>query len=366
MKVKLEDVCGRGTSNLKQSDIVNMTGKYPVYGASGYIGSVDFYHQRKPYVAVVKDGAGIGRTALCPAKSSVIGTMQYLLPKNNVLPEYLYYVVRYMHLEKYFTGATIPHIYFKNYKNEEFYLSTLEEQNQIINVLETCENILEMRKKELKYLDDLIKARFVEMFGDPKYNIMKWPVYLLRDLFTIGSSKRVYQSDQVQNGIPFLRISDLINRIEKGDETAKLFITEELYEELRANNLVPVAGDILVTSRGTLGQCYEVREQDKFYFQDGMISWLYNRNEKITNIYLVYLFQMPGFRLQIDEVPAGSTVNYLSLARMKKLRIICPPIELQNQFADFVKAIEKSKAAVQAALDKTQLLFDSLMQKYFG
>ena len=118
MKVKLEDVCERGTSNLKQSDIVNMTGKYPVYGASGYIGNVDFYHQRNPYVAVVKDGAGIGRTMLCPAKSSVIGTMQYLLPKNNVLPEYLYYVVRYMHLEKYFTGATIPHIYFKNYKNE--------------------------------------------------------------------------------------------------------------------------------------------------------------------------------------------------------------------------------------------------------
>ena len=83
MKVKLEDVCERGTSNLKQSDIVNMTGKYPVYGASGYIGNVDFYHQRNPYVAVVKDGAGIGRTMLCPAKSSVIGTMQYLLPKNN-------------------------------------------------------------------------------------------------------------------------------------------------------------------------------------------------------------------------------------------------------------------------------------------
>ena len=89
MRVKLRDVCERGSSNLKQSDVVEKDGDYPIYGASGYIGNVGFYHQENSYVAVVKDGAGIGRTILCPAKSSVIGTMQYLLPKDNVLPEYL-------------------------------------------------------------------------------------------------------------------------------------------------------------------------------------------------------------------------------------------------------------------------------------
>ena len=366
MRVKLEDVCERGSSNLKQSDVVDMTGDYPVYGASGYIGNVDFYHQEKPYVAVVKDGAGIGRTTLHPAKSSVIGTMQYLLPKDNVLPEYLYYVVSYMRLEKYFTGATIPHIYFKDYKNEEFNLDSLSKQKEIIEALGKCEAIIGSRKRELELLDELIKSRFIELFGDPKYNALEWPVYLLGNLFTVGSSKRIYQSDQVQEGIPFLRISDLMNRIENKDETAELFITAELYEELRENNLVPVVGDILVTSRGTLGQCYEIREQDKFYFQDGMISWLYNRDEKITNAYLMYLFRMPGFRLQIDEVPAGSTVNYLSLVRMKNLKIMCPPLELQQQFAAFVAQVDKSKFAVQKALDETQTLFDSLMQKYFG
>ena len=117
MRVKLEDVCERGSSNIKQSDIIKMSGNYPIYGASGLAGKVNFYHQEQPYVAVVKDGAGIGRTTLNPAKSSVIGTMQYLIPKKNVLPEYLFYVVSYMHLEKYYTGATIPHIYFKDYKN---------------------------------------------------------------------------------------------------------------------------------------------------------------------------------------------------------------------------------------------------------
>lgn len=107
MRVKLGDVCERGTSNLKLSDVSEKNGEFSVFGASGYIGSVDFYQQGYPYVAVVKDGAGIGRAMLCPGKTSVIGTMQYLLPKDNILPKYLFYVVKYMNLEKYFTGATI-------------------------------------------------------------------------------------------------------------------------------------------------------------------------------------------------------------------------------------------------------------------
>ena len=109
--------------------------------------TLTLYHQEKPYVAIVKDGAGIGRTTLYPAKSSVIGTMQYLLPKDNVLPEYLCYVVRYMHLEKYFTGATIPHIYFRDYKNEQFNLESLDKQTEIIEILGKAESIILKRRK---------------------------------------------------------------------------------------------------------------------------------------------------------------------------------------------------------------------------
>lgn len=182
MRVKLGDVCERGSSNLKQSDVVELKGDYPIYGASGYIGNVDFYHQENSYVAVVKDGAGIGRTTLLPAKSSIIGTMQYLLPKDNVLTEYLYYVVSYMHLEKYFTGATIPHIYFKDYKNEEFNLDSVDKQRKIVDVLGKCESVIELRKNELQLLDNLIKARFVELFGDPVLNPYEWAKPELSDL----------------------------------------------------------------------------------------------------------------------------------------------------------------------------------------
>lgn len=343
MRVTLGDVCEKGSSNLKQSDVINKTGAYPIYGAAGYLGNVDFYHQDKPYVAVVKDGAGIGRTTLHPAKSSVIGTMQYLLPKSNVLPEYLYYVVQYMHLEKYFTGATIPHIYFKDYKAEQFNLDAMERQKEIVASLQKVETFIKVRQQQLQKLDELVKARFVELFGDPEFNTFGWDTEELGTLCDVGSSKRIYQNEQSQEGIPFWRISDLISKMDIGVADSGLFIPEERYVELKNAGLVPTTGDILVTSRGTLGRCYIIKDEDKFYFQDGMISWLSSYVDGITPLYLQYLFTLPGFRKQIDGMQAGSTVAYLSIAMLKKLRVMVPPIETQNCFALFVEQLDKSK-----------------------
>lgn len=366
MRARLEDVCERGSSNLRQADVAGRSGDYPIYGASGYIGNVDFYHQELPYVAIVKDGAGVGRTVLLPAKSSVIGTMQYLLPKKNVLPEYLCYVVRYMHLEKYFSGATIPHIYFRDYKSEEFNLVPVDYQEEIVATLVKIEAIVAARQRQLQKLDELVKARFVEMFGDSEFNTMQWPTKKLSELCAVSSSKRIYQNEQSTEGVPFLRISDLNERIDNVKNAPELFIPINKYNELKENGLVPTEGDILVTSRGTLGRCYIVRPEDEFYFQDGMISWLSNLNSQITNVYLSQLFAMSGIQKQIASLQAGSTVAYLSIAMLKKLNIMLPPLDLQEQFAAFVEQTDKSKVAVQKALDEAQLLFDSMMQKYFG
>ncbi|MBX9165372.1 hypothetical protein HCG64_10065 [Coprobacillus sp. K06] len=182
MRVRLEDVCEKESSKLKQSDVIDQNGLYPVYGASGYLGSINTYQQSNYYVAVVKDGAGIGRTMLLPPKSSIIGTMQYLIPKDNVQPEYLYYVVKAKHLEKYFSGATIPHIYFKDYKNEQFDLVSFEKQRDIINRLKKIEIIIDSLSKILVLLDELVRARFVEMFGDPVDNPMNWKKKKLKDI----------------------------------------------------------------------------------------------------------------------------------------------------------------------------------------
>lgn len=251
MRVKLEDVCVRGSSSLKQSDVIDKTGKYPIYGAAGYIGNVDFYHQDQPYVAVVKDGAGIGRTSLYPAKSSVIGTMQYLLPKENVLPEYLCYVVKYMHLEKYFTGATIPHIYFKDYKKEEFNLDILDRQKEIVNILGRIECVISSRQQELQKLDELIKARFVEMFGDININDKNWNCEPLGDLCTIvrgGSPRPIEQF--LGGNVPWIKIGDATD----GDNIYLSSTKEHIIQEgVRKSRLVKSGSLIFANCGVSLG-----------------------------------------------------------------------------------------------------------------
>ena len=359
MRVKLEDVCERGSSNLKQSDVVEMAGNYPIYGASGYIGNVDFYHQEKPYVAVVKDGAGIGRTTLHPAKSSVIGTMQYLLPKDNVLPQYLYYVVSYMHLEKYFTGATIPHIYFKDYKNEKFNLDSLDKQKEIIESLGRCEKVIESRKQELQLLDDLIKARFVEMFGDININDKNWNCEPLGDLCTIVRGGSPRPIEQFLGGdVPWIKISDATD----GDNIYLSSTKEHIIQEgVRKSRLVKSGSLIFANCGVSLGFARIITFDGCIH--DGWLA-MEDIDERLDQVFLLQaLNQMTEHFRAI--APAGTQPN-LNTTIMKAYKQVIPPIELQRDFIRFAEQVDKSKVAVQKALDEAQLLFDSLMQEYFG
>ena len=220
---------------------------------------------------------------------------------------------------------------------------SVNEQRFCASVLDELQKLIQLRKRQLQRLDELVKARFVEMFGDPEFNNMGWKTTTLGSLCNVGSSKRIYQNEQSTDGIPFLRISDLVNRMDTGELTCDLYISEQRFAELLEQKLVPEEGDILLTARGTLGRCYIIQPEDQFYFQDGMISWLSDFSESITALYISYLFEMPGFRKQIDALQAGSTVAYLSIAMTKKLLVMLPPMELQEQFADFVKQLDKSK-----------------------
>jgi type I restriction enzyme S subunit len=249
---------------------------------------------------------------------------------------------------------------------KEIPLPPITEQRKIAAVLDKVCELISLRHKQLERLDLMVKARFVEMFGDQYTNKKDWLIVNLEELFSISSSKRIYQDEQSRTGIPFFRISDLIQKISTGKNTAEIFIPMEKYEELKRLDLVPKSGDILITSRGTLGKCYVVSDEDKFYFQDGMISWLYNRDKRITVTYIVCLFEMPWFRKQIDDIPTGTTVNYLSIERLKKLKIMLPDIKTQKNFSDFVTEIDKLKLPIQRSLDTLEVLKKSLMQEYFG
>ena len=364
--IQLKDLCQKASSNIAQKDLEGHEGQYPIYGASGLIGYVDFYKQENPYVAVVKDGAGIGRVMCLPEKSSVIGTMQYILPNEGVNVHYLAFAMEHMNLAKYFSGATIPHIYFKDYGKEKLLERTEKEQKSIAEILSKMDSLISLRKQQIAKLDELVKARFVEMFGDFEFNPKEFPVYHLCELCDVGSSKRIYQEEQSTSGIPFLKVADLNELIDTGKYSCSTFIPLERYEQLLHKELTPKENDILITSRGTLGKCYIVQSDDEFYFQDGMISWLSNPSPKVSSIYISYLFAQPYIQKQIESLQAGSTVAYLSIAMLKKMNVILPPKKLQDDFATFVEHVDQQKQTVQQSLEKLKLMKKALMQEYFG
>ena len=359
MKVKLEDVCERGSSNLKQSDVEGKNGDYAVYGASGYIGSVDFYHQELPYVAVVKDGAGIGRTVLLPAKSSVIGTMQYLLPKRNVLPEYLGYVVRYMHLEKYFSGATIPHIYFRDYKNEEFNLVPADRQKEIVATLEKLEAIVSARRQQLQKLDELVKSRFIELFGD--YNLThpqdSW--VSIKEIGTVvGGATPKTDHDEYWGG-SYRWITPAELDADSGyiyDSVRKL--TKAGVESCSLQE-IPV-GTVILSSRAPIGKV--AIAGNTFYCNQGFKNIICKEGITPRYLYTVLLLNVE----HLNSLGRGATFKEISKGIVENIRIPVPPIELQQQFAAFVEQTDKSKLAVQKGLQELEILKKSLMQQYFG
>ena len=353
MRVTLGDVCEKGASNIKQSDIANMTGEYPIYGAAGYIGNVDFYHQEKPYVAIVKDGAGIGRTTLHPAKSSVIGTMQYLLPKDNVLPEYLCYVVRHMHLEKYFTGATIPHIYFRDYKNEKFNLDSLDKQAEIIEILGKAESIILKRRKELAELDNLIKARFVEMFGIYPANQMGWETGKIRD--TVADVRYGSSRPAVDGGkYPYLRM----NNITYGGELDLSDVKRIDVPENELDKCTVRRGDVLfnrTNSKELVGKTC-VYDRDEMMVLAGFVIRV-RVNDRVLPEFLSAFLNTDFSKKTLSEMcKAAIGQANINAQEMQNIGLYLPPLELQRQFVQFKKQIDKSK--VVESIHRMNVLFN--------
>ncbi len=165
---KLVDICDKASSNVSQNQLTNETGNYPIYGAGGLIKNISFFHRDKEYISIVKDGAGIGRTTLLPAYSSVIGTLQYLMPKENIDIRFLYYFLLGIDFLKHKNGSTIPHIYFKDYSQEQIVVPNLETQKQIVLVLEDTLNKINQAKtnaqKNLQNAKELFESSLQIIF----------------------------------------------------------------------------------------------------------------------------------------------------------------------------------------------------------
>lgn len=366
--VELKDLCQKASSNIAQKDLEGHNGQYPIYGASGLIGYVDFYKQENPYIAVVKDGAGIGRVMSLPAKSSVIGTMQYILPNAGIDVRYLAFAMENMNLSKYFSGATIPHIYFKDYCTEKLPEYSENEQKQIASALGQVTNLISLRKQQLAKLDELINARFVEMFGNPSNNPLGFPYEPLSNcLLSIENGKSfVCSNDMRQEENPaILKLSAVTYGVYQQDENKAILDSSMFVKSAEVHK-----GDLLFTRKNTpelVGMCAYVNDTAPNLMMPDLIFRL-NTNEKINKIYLWKLIDHELFRGKIQNIATGSakSMSNISKERLEKLVIVLPPLSLQNEFAAFVERVDQQKQTVQQSLEKLELMKKALMQEYFG
>lgn len=363
-RLTLGDVCKKASSNIAQKDLQDKMGVYPIYGASGLIKQVDFYQQDKEYIAVVKDGAGIGRTMLLPAYSSVIGTMQYLLPKEGIPIDikYLFYAVEHMNLAKYFSGATIPHIYFKDYQKEPINIPDIDTQRKISRIFDKIDALVTSRKEQRTKLDQIVMSRFIEMFGDPVENSHGFRKVALSELAEIKIGpfgSLLHKEDYIEGGHPLLNPSHIVDG--KVAPDSKLTISDKKYDELEAYHLH--IGDVVMGRRGEMGRCAVVPSEG---FLCGTGSLLIRTKGEVTADYIQKIISFPSFRKTIEDMAVGQTMLNLNVPIVSKFQIIKPPIEVQKNYYKFVAQTDKSKLAIQKSLDKLEILKKALMQKYFG
>ena len=360
-RTQLKAICHKGSSSLRQKDVAN-DGPYAIYGAPGIIGYSSTYQFEHPYLAVVKDGAGVGRVMVCEAKSSVLGTMQAIKPNDGVDLYYLQHLLKAMNLSSYYTGATIPHIYFKDYGNASVSLPSLSEQKAIAAVFRKHGQLVEQYERMLEMLDELVKSRFVEMFGDPIDESSPWPKLAIKDFCTLkigpfGSS--LHKQDYITGGHPLVNPSHISDgKIVPAND---LTISEEKYQEMEAYHLEP--GDVVLGRRGEIGRCAVVYSSG---YLCGTGSMIVRPSDKCRPDYLQRVLSFPSFKDALERNAVGQTMKNLNAKIVGQAVVALPSINAQNEFAAFVQQVDKLEFETQQAIDKLQTLYDSLAQEYFG
>ena len=365
MMARLEELCTKASSNIAQKDLDNHNGCYPIYGASGFIKNVDFYTQEKPYVAIVKDGAGVGRVMILPAKSSVIGTMQYILPNDNVNVEYLAYALESMNLSKYYTGATIPHIYFKDYCKEVLPNHSLLEQINIAEQLNKVDTIISLRKQQLAKLDELVKSRFIEMFGDPVINPQGWKIAPLSRLI-VTANNGMARRGKDEDGSIVLRLVELQNGFIDYSKPNRIKLTEAEKKRYRL-----IENDFLFArvngNPDYVGRCAVFNEIGEPVYHNDHIIRVHFDDSRINGCFTSVLLNSEYGKRQLKEQIKTSAGQYtISQDGIGAIITIIPPLSLQTEFATFVEQTDKSKFEIQKSLNQLETLKKALMQKYFG
>lgn len=312
------------------------------------------YSKLRPYLnkVVLPDRAGYATSEMLP-----------LMPDGKVITrEYLTFFLRSPHFVEYINGKTsgakMPRANIADLKAVEIECPPINEQTRIVSKINSILTIIAYRKNELLRLDELIKARFVELMENAELGSETTIEQITEKVKVgfVGACEKYYTDDL---GVPMLRTGNIT---EKGIDLTELkYVTEEFHVKNKKSQIH--AGDLLIARHGSNGQA-NVYDGPEAQCLNAVV--IVPNRELATPVFLAGLINSSYVKAQIDKTLVGSTQHVVNTKSIATLKVRIPSLSVQKEYEQFAEQVDKSKVAVQAALDKAQLLFDSLMQEYFG
>ena len=343
-------------------------GKYPYYGANGIQDYVADYIFDDELVLLAEDGGNFGSKEKPIAyrvsgKCWVNNHAHVLKPKASLNVDYLCYSLMFYKVEGMINGATRQKLTQAAMRKMKIPLRSMKEQVYIVEQLNYINQIKTQRQRELKLLENLIIARFVEMFGDEN-NSKNWNVVNVEDVADVQVGVVIkpsqYYTDESEGVRAFRSLNIGAGFIKDIDW---VYFTKEGH--LKNSKSILKENDLLIVRSGAPGTaCVVTEEYAGCNAVDIIIA--HPDCEKVNPYYLCTFTNMPHGKKQIDEGIGGAAQQHFNVGKYNKLQLMLPPKTLQDEFGDFINQVDKSKDSVQKALDEAQLLFDSLMQQYFG
>ena len=360
-KRKLTEICNpKQWKTIPTSELVEVG--YPVYGANGIIGFYNEYNHEEKTIAITCRGATCGTVNLTCPKAYITGNAMCLDNVNNtVILEYLFYAMKAYDFSKVISGSAQPQITRQGIEKVEVVVYPKEKQQQIVCELQKVESLITARQEQLLLLDQLVKSRFIELFGDIAHSNNKICLEEISDFVTVGIANSATHA-YADSGVVMLRNQNIKENYL--DENDLIYITPDFAQKYGSKQLAE--NDILVIRTGYPGvACLVPKKYEGCQTFTTLIVRLKDSTLAHANYVCHYINSSFG-KDYVEQSKVGVAQQNFGAKALAKMPIAVPPVELQKQFATFVEQTDKSKLAVQQGLQELEILKKSLMQQYFG
>ena len=376
VRIELKEIVSNYDNKRKALNAVERGNKktnpqYPYYGANGIVDFIDEYIFDEELLCIAEDGGNWGYKQNCSyivnGKYWVNNHVHVLKPKKNVEIKYLMYYLNYTDLTSYITGTTRGKLTRTALDKIQINLPELEIQREIVIILDKIDNLIEKNKKRIIYLEELVKSRFVEMFGDPIRNEKGWEVKKLGEVtnkISSGATPTGGKENYEISGISLIRSMNVHNGYFEYKDLA--YISNEQARQLK--NVEVELEDILLNITGaSIARSCLVPSNIIPARVNQHVMIIRIKNKILNSIFLNNLFLNNIYKQKLINLGEanGATRQALTKIQIEKLEIILPPLSLQNEFAEFVTKTNKLKFEAEKSLKDMENLYESLMQKFF-